>query len=154
MQSCALCSAQTTVSRGKGLFILWKELYAAAELVFITPRSSVRTRPGFWHYYADSDDVAELSERESSEHFQLTVYSKITKTSAIVFGSESVPKVQNPGRPRLGLLSASPWNSLMTLVSSVGVLVSPGVIAIFGNGELDFSRAVALSILISRPCTK
>ena len=31
--------------RGKWWSILWKALYAAAELVFITPRSAVRSRP-------------------------------------------------------------------------------------------------------------
>ena len=34
----------TTVSRGKWLFILWKVLHAGIEVVFITPRSAVRSQ--------------------------------------------------------------------------------------------------------------
>ena len=38
MQPWSVCSAQTTVSRGKWSFILRKVLYAGIEVVFITPR--------------------------------------------------------------------------------------------------------------------
>src|SRR5712692_8637908 len=45
MRSRALCSAQTTVFPRKMLVFRLEALYAAADLVFITPRSAVRSRP-------------------------------------------------------------------------------------------------------------
>src|SRR6266478_5674767 len=45
MRSRALYSAQTTVFPRKMLVITLEALYAAAELVFITPRSAVRSCP-------------------------------------------------------------------------------------------------------------
>src|SRR6266403_2935636 len=45
MRSRALYSAQTTVFPRKMLVFRLEALYAAADLVFITPRSAVRSRP-------------------------------------------------------------------------------------------------------------
>src|SRR5258707_5241291 len=45
MRSRALCSAQTTVFPRKMLVVRLEALYAAAEIVCITPRSAVRVRP-------------------------------------------------------------------------------------------------------------